>query len=143
MRKLLLITYYYLFFFYIIYCFIFRNEPVINNKTINSRDMPTANLTKSLFKNENTTNNTNKQLNSSLKLPQTKSSSIVFPNSMNEKIQTVPINKFIPEPHVIEKCSLNESFCIKVDNYPRYTPNQINFKKYPKTNLSKIIFYYY
>jgi len=76
-------------------------------------------LTKSLFKNENTTNNTNKQPINGLKLPQTKSSPIVFPNSANEKIQSVSINKFIPEPQVIEKCSMNESFCIKVDNYPR------------------------
>ncbi|XP_025198393.1 protein spaetzle-like [Melanaphis sacchari] len=99
-----------------------KNEPAVTNiKNVHSRDTPTTNLTKSLFKNENinTTNNTNKQHNSSLKLPQTKSSSIVFPSSINEKMQSVKINKFIPEPHVIEKCSLNESFCIKVDNYPR------------------------
>lgn len=96
-----------------------KNEPVTNIKNINLRDIPSVNLTKSLFKNENTTNNTNKQPNIGLKLPQTKSSPIVFPNSISEKIQSLPINKFIPEPHVIEKCALNESFCIKVDNYPR------------------------
>jgi len=76
-------------------------------------------LTKSLFKNENTTNNTNKQPSIGLKLPQKKTSSIVFPSTINEKMESVSINKFIPEPEVIEKCSLNESFCIKVDNYPR------------------------
>lgn len=74
-------------------------------------------MTKSLFKNENTTNNTNKQLSTGFKLPQTKTSPIVFPNSINEKMQS--LNKFVPEQQVIEKCSLNESFCIKVDNYPR------------------------
>lgn len=47
----------------------------------------------------------------------TNSSSIVFPISTDEKTK---INTFIPENTVIEKCSLNETFCIKVDNYPRY-----------------------
>ncbi|XP_060855070.1 uncharacterized protein LOC132932721 isoform X2 [Metopolophium dirhodum] len=46
----------------------------------------------------------------------TNSSSIVFPNSTDEKTK---INTFIPENTVIEKCSLNETFCIKVENYPR------------------------
>eukprot|EP00102_Acyrthosiphon_pisum_P026465 XP_016663675.1 PREDICTED: uncharacterized protein LOC107884984 [Acyrthosiphon pisum] len=46
----------------------------------------------------------------------TNSSSIVFPTSTSEKIK---INKFIPEQKAIEKCSLNGSYCIKVDNYPR------------------------
>nr|BAH70732.1 ACYPI001858 [Acyrthosiphon pisum] len=88
-------------------------EPVINIKNINVRDLPPANLTKSLFTNENTTNNTNKQPSAGGKLSKTKMSPIVFPNP------TVSINKFIPDPQVIEKCSLNETFCVKVDNYPR------------------------
>ncbi|KAL5236667.1 hypothetical protein ACI65C_004077 [Semiaphis heraclei] len=46
----------------------------------------------------------------------TNSSSIVFPSSTDKKIE---INKFIPQQDAIEKCSLNESFCIKIDNYPR------------------------
>ncbi|CAI6354341.1 unnamed protein product [Macrosiphum euphorbiae] len=46
----------------------------------------------------------------------TNSSSVVFPISTDEKTK---INKFIPENTVIEKCSLNETFCIKVENYPR------------------------
>lgn len=96
-----------------------KYEPVTNVKNINVRDLSTANLTKSLFKNENTTNNTNNQPNNNLKLPQTKTSPIVFPNSMNVKKQSASINKFIPEPQEILKCSLNESFCIKIDNYPR------------------------
>lgn len=94
-----------------------KDASIINIKNINVRDSPSANLTKSLFKNENTTNNTNKQPSTGFKLPQTKTSPIVFPNSMNEKMQS--LNKFVPEQQVIEKCSLNESFCIKVDNYPR------------------------
>lgn len=95
-------------------CFIFRDETVINIKNKNVRDLPLSNLTKSLFKNENTNN---KQLSTGLKLPQTHPSPIVFPNSINEKLHLA--NKFVPEPQVIEKCSQNESFCIKVDNYPR------------------------
>jgi len=47
----------------------------------------------------------------------TNSSSIVYPISTDEKIK---INKFIPENNAIEKCSLNATFCIKIDNYPRY-----------------------
>lgn len=46
----------------------------------------------------------------------TNSSSFVFPSSTDEKIT---ISKFIPEIKAIEKCSLNDTFCIKVDNYPR------------------------
>ncbi|CAI6352701.1 unnamed protein product [Macrosiphum euphorbiae] len=46
----------------------------------------------------------------------TNSSSIVFPTSTGEKIK---INTFIPQQDEIEKCSLNESYCIKIDNYPR------------------------
>ncbi|XP_015372221.1 PREDICTED: protein spaetzle-like [Diuraphis noxia] len=46
----------------------------------------------------------------------TNSSSTVFPSSIDKKFE---INNFIPEQNAIEKCSLNESFCIKVDNYPR------------------------
>lgn len=92
---------------------IFRNGPVINNKNINVRDLPQVNLTKSLFTNESTTNNTNKQPSTGGKLSKKKISPIVFPSP------TVSINKFIPDLQVIEKCSLNETFCIKVDNYPR------------------------
>lgn len=69
---------------------IFRNDPVTRIENIRDIVLPT-NL-----------------INSTL---------IVFPTSTDEKIK---INKFIPEQDAIEKCSLNETFCIKVDNYPRY-----------------------
>ncbi|KAL4127401.1 hypothetical protein QTP88_011572 [Uroleucon formosanum] len=68
-----------------------KNVPVIGIENIRVIVLPTANLTN-------------------------KSSSIVFPTSNGEKIKT---NKFIPEQKAIEKCSLNESYCIKIDNYPR------------------------
>lgn len=54
-------------------------------------------------------NTSNKQPNSGLQSSQTKMSAIVFPTT----------NKFIPEIHEVEKCSLNQTFCTKVDNYPR------------------------
>lgn len=60
------------------------------------------------------------QPNNGLKPQQTKSSSmIIFPNSSDEKMATVSLNKFVPEPQAIEKCAMNESFCLKVDSYPR------------------------
>ncbi|XP_060881212.1 protein spaetzle-like [Metopolophium dirhodum] len=46
----------------------------------------------------------------------TNSSSIVIPTLTGEKIK---INSFIPAQNAIEKCKLNESYCIKIDNYPR------------------------
>jgi len=81
-------------------------------------------VTKSLLKNEeylgNNCNNSNAQPNNGLKPPQTKSAStIIFPNSINDKIQMDLKNKFIPERRIIEKCSMNGSFCLNVDNYPR------------------------
>lgn len=89
-------------------------------KNTSVRTLSSSNVTKSLPKNENTINNSSIQSSNGLKFPQTKSSSsIVFPNSLDDKIQTVSTNSFIPEHHVIEKCSMNGSFCTKVDNYPR------------------------
>jgi len=77
-------------------------------------------VTKSLYRNELLTNNSDKQISKGLKTQQTKlASTIIFPNSIKEKVPTVEINKFIPDSQVIEKCSMNESFCIKVDSYPR------------------------
>ncbi|KAF0764877.1 protein spaetzle-like [Aphis craccivora] len=49
----------------------------------------------------------------------TNRSTIVVPNSIDEKIKFVSIDKSIPDSNAIEKCSLNNSYCIKVDNYPR------------------------
>lgn len=89
-------------------------------KNTSVRTFSSSNVTKSLPKNENTINNSSTQSNNGLKFPQVKSSSsIVFPNSIEEKIPTVSPNTFLPEQHVIEKCSMNGSFCTKVDNYPR------------------------
>ncbi|CAI6354220.1 unnamed protein product [Macrosiphum euphorbiae] len=67
-----------------------KNVIVTDIENIRVIDLPTANLTNS--------------------------SSIVFPTSTSEKIK---INTFLPEQKAIEKCSLNASYCIKVDNYPR------------------------
>jgi len=89
-------------------------------KNTNVRISSTSNVTKSLYRNELLTNNSDKQISKGLKIQQTKlASTIVFPNSINEKVPTVELNKFIPDSQVIEKCSMNESFCIKVDSYPR------------------------
>ncbi|XP_060880538.1 uncharacterized protein LOC132952292 isoform X2 [Metopolophium dirhodum] len=102
-----------------------KNEPVINIKNINVRDLPPANLTKSLFTNENTTNITNKQASTGKKLRKKR----ISPNP------TVSINKFIPDPQVIEKCSLNETFCVKVDNYPKQELSDIfRTSKYMSTS---------
>lgn len=71
-------------------------------------------------KNECLTNNSTR-FSDSLRFPQPKSSSVViFPNMIQENIPTTPINKLVPEPDIIDKCAMNESYCIKVDNYPRY-----------------------
>lgn len=82
----------------------------INNPNVRS-SMTTSNLTKFPFKNEYLSNNSNVQTKSS--------STIVFPNSGEAKIPRIGNNKLIPDPRVIEKCSMNGSFCAKVDNYPR------------------------
>jgi hypothetical protein len=71
----------------------FRNESVVDIENIKVIVLPTTNLTNS--------------------------SSIFDPNSIDTKITLVSIDKFIPEQNVIEKCSLNDNYCIKVDNYPR------------------------
>lgn len=93
----------------LIMCFILRiaDREKINNPNMRSSSA-TSNVTKFPLKNEYNSN------------VQTKSSStIVFPNSGDGKIPRIGNNKLIPDPHVIEKCSMNGSFCTKVDNYPR------------------------
>ncbi|CAH1731108.1 protein spaetzle-like [Aphis gossypii] len=63
------------------------------------------------------------------------SSSIVVPNSIDDKIKFISIDKFIPEPNAIEKCSLNGSYCVKVDNYPREDLlNLLRTSKFMSTN---------
>lgn len=91
-------------------CLILRigDREKINNLNIRS---PTSNVTKFPLKNEHISNNNNMQIKSS--------STIVFPSSGDGKITRVGNDKLIPDPHVIEKCSMNGSFCTKVDNYPR------------------------
>lgn len=93
------------------YVFLLRiaDREKINNP--NTRSSATSNVTKFPLKNEYLSNNSNVQTKSS--------STIVFPNSGDGKILRVGNNKLIPDPHVIEKCSMNGSFCTKVDNYPR------------------------
>lgn len=78
------------------------------------RNPSSSNLTKS-FKNEYSFNSSKIQPSNGVKSLQAKHSSIIFPTS-EEKDR---VNAFIPEQQIIEKCSMNESFCIKVDNYPR------------------------
>lgn len=79
------------------------------------KNPPSSNLTKT-FKNEYSYNSSKLQPSNGLKSLQAKhSSTIIFPT--NEEKDKV--NAFIPEQRIIEKCSMNESFCIKVDNYPR------------------------
>lgn len=81
------------------------------------KNLSTSNQTKSLLKNSN--NNSNMQpIVDSLKSPQNKSSTIIFPNSI-EKIPIDTYNKFVPEKHVTEKCSTNGSICEYIENYPR------------------------
>lgn len=72
------------------------------------------------MKNAYPTNNSSITSNG-LKSPQTKApSGIVFPTDIvKDNLPIYSINKLIPEPRVIEKCSMNGSFCTKVDNYPR------------------------
>lgn len=90
-------------------CFIFRIADREKVNIPNIRNPPTSNVTKFSLNNEFSHNNTYIQTKSS--------STIVFPNSGDGK--NPRINKLTPEPNVIEKCSMNGSFCIKVDNYPR------------------------
>ncbi|XP_026821576.1 uncharacterized protein LOC113559983 [Rhopalosiphum maidis] len=68
----------------------------------------------------------------------TNSSSGFDRNTIDKKITLVSIDKFIPEQNVIEKCSLNDNYCIKVDNYPREDLlNLFKTSKFMSTN------YYY
>ncbi|CAI6368618.1 unnamed protein product [Macrosiphum euphorbiae] len=90
------------------------------------KDPTPTNLNQSSFKNENTTNNTNKE--NSTKLPRKLVPPIVFPNQ---------INKFIPDLQKMKKCSTNETFpfCINVDNYPKEDLSKIfRTSKYNSTS---------
>lgn len=104
---------------YIMY-YVFRNEQIetrFNFKNTYVKNLSTSNQTKSLLKNSN--NNSNMQpTGNGLKSQQNKSSTIIFPNSI-EKIQIDTNNKFVPEKHITEKCSTNGSICENVENYPR------------------------
>lgn len=76
-------------------------------------------MTKFSLKNENPSNTSYIQTKSS--------STIVFPNSGDGKISRIAVNTFTPEPRAIEKCSMNGSYCIKVDNYPRLLKTKLIF----------------
>lgn len=92
---------------------VFRIESRSTNiKNTNTRILST-NPTKSLPNSGYLTDNSGDDFES----PQTKSS-IVFPNSVDGRIQMAS-NKFIPDQNTIKRCSKDDSYCIKVDNYPR------------------------
>ncbi|XP_050430330.1 uncharacterized protein LOC126839221 isoform X2 [Adelges cooleyi] len=86
----------------------------------------TTNLTKSFTTREQPSNDSTTHVSNGLKTPQSKSSSIVvFPNSAKEAVHTISVNKFIPDRQIIDNCSKNDSYCDKVDNYPRQDLQQI------------------
>lgn len=78
-----------------------------------------SNVTQFLLKNKNSTFNVS-NCEQSGDGKQTESDI----NSLRTITKRIPIivsnvSSFIPEPHVIKKCSMYNSFCINVDNYPR------------------------
>ncbi|XP_050533305.1 uncharacterized protein LOC126901109 [Daktulosphaira vitifoliae] len=90
--------------------------------TSNSRVPQLLNSTK-----EQSTSYKNNTIQSSngLRSSQSKSPSVViFPSSVKETTP-ISINKFIPDLRFVEKCSKNNSYCDKIDNYPKQDLQQI------------------
>ncbi|VVC38349.1 Carbohydrate-binding-like fold,Spaetzle,PLC-like phosphodiesterase, TIM beta/alpha-barrel [Cinara cedri] len=47
------------------------------------------------------------------------STSLAIPCLIEKTMPIVSFNKFTPDSHAIDKCSMNRSFCTQIDNYPR------------------------